>query len=832
MTTRGTKTNNTTRIEVEIEKNREEGNWSKVIELADQLKEKTPEFVCLCDFLIGEGKLENYIEEWPPIEANISRAKVSLIEAKRYLHQVTNDAGIKAGVAMDAHLLLGKLQYACGQYTEGIKHFKAADLSNLSEKKLPLRSLRIVAESYAIKGLCLQKDENAPTKFKKAGKEDEINKCFSLASDLGLLYMQKIEKEQQNQNSVVTTMNTSGTHSPQPIGVQKSLGVVLEEAMQNAPLILLQQGKSEQALERYRNTLCAVECAGVTGIRLKFMCQLAELLLQGQLGENYVSPLMMPQKTSLWKPKHYAALSQFIPKNECEEVILLLSVAESMAVKNAVLSQSPEFKEARLSAYVEATRVYDLLTIATVRWGQIALLQESLERSMKFSFEELYIWKQNALSLISLGKYSLGLGVLKEVIRLDPKSIDNYLLAAKICYQYLNIPQEGLKHARDAILKDLENSSGFLGRSYMYAGIGYHLLAEASLLKKDKDELRFKALSQFRSAVDIEPNDYLCRYYLGLLLALTDQLYDAQYHVRMAVDLHPEHSASLHLLVLILSAEQEHKSALAIVDNALDEYPDCLNLMYLKAHLEIHEDGLEKALSIAKHMLELWKNLYEGQTNSDMPECDRKSDTRSIFQLYPSEMSDKDSSSLRLQNTSASRIEQALSEVASSMSSFSPRPGPHKAWMLQVEIWLLLAELYLALDQLGDVQQCILEATQIYPLSHHIMHMKAMLHMHKNEWSEARQCLQNALAINPQHVTSLQQLGLVYHYLDLQGLAETTLREAAKIEPKNHVTWYNLGKVLKALGEYEKASSAMATALMEEKSNPILPFNTVPLCFE
>lgn len=71
------------------------------------------------------------------------------------------------------------------------------------------RSLRIVAESYAIKGLCLQKDENAPTKFKKAGKEDEINKCFSLASDLGLLYMQKIEKEQQNQNSVVTTMNTS-----------------------------------------------------------------------------------------------------------------------------------------------------------------------------------------------------------------------------------------------------------------------------------------------------------------------------------------------------------------------------------------------------------------------------------------------------------------------------------------------------------------------------------------------------------------------------------------------------------------------------------------------
>lgn len=52
------------------------------------------------------------------------------------------------------------------------------------------------------------------------------------------------------------------------------------------------------------------------------------------------------------------------------------------------------------------------------------------------------------------------------------------------------------------------------------------------------------------------------------------------------------------------------------------------------------------ALVTAKQMLELWKNLYEGQTISDMPECDRKSDTRSVFQLYTSEMSDKDSSKL------------------------------------------------------------------------------------------------------------------------------------------------------------------------------------------
>ncbi|KAJ8952634.1 hypothetical protein NQ318_020949 [Aromia moschata] len=833
-----------TRIEVEIEKNREESNWIKVIELAEQLKEKSPE-------------------------------------------SVITEAGIKAGVAMDAHLLLGKLQYACGLYSEALKHFKLADLQNLSEKKLPLRSLRIVAESYAIKGLCLQKEGAATSKFKKAEKEEELAKCFDLASDLSLLYMQKLEKELSSNAPVV--YNTTGSHSPQPPIVQKALGEVLEQALQTSPAIFLQHNKPEKALERYRNSLCAIESQGLHSIRLKFMCQMAELLLQGLVGEKYKPPLNSTPKSSVWKPKYYASLNQFIPRNECEETILLLLVAESMAVRNAVLSQSPEFKDIRLSAYQDATTVYDLLTVATVRWGQIALLQESLERSMKFSFEEPHLWKQHALSLISINKYDHALSVLKEVIRLEPDNPSNCLLAAKLCYEHLNLAKEEthpdlpplnqgtirkieaqyremghvrkVPSKRQAVVDDdtklnlllaLEEnpitpartkfsmearekaltSSALLGRSHLYIGIGYHLQAEACQLKKEKEELRCRALDNFRSAVELEPNDHMCRYYLSLTLAIMGHITEAQQHIKIGLNLHPEHSSILHLLVLLLTAERQHKYALAVVENALEEYPDCLNLMYVKAYLELHERGGEHVLITAKQMLELWKNLYEGQTVSDMPECDRKSDTRSVFQLYTSEMSDKDSSSLQLHNTAASRVEQALSEVASSMSSFNPRPGPQRAWMLQVEIWLLLAEIYLALDQPSDVQMCIQEATQIYPLSHHIMHMKGLYHMHKQEWPEAKLCFQNAVAINPQHVKSLQQLGLVYHYLGLQGLAETTLREAAKIEPKNHITWYNLGKVLEALGEYEKASNAMATALMEEKNNPILPFNSVPLCFE
>ena len=45
---------------------------------------------------------------------------------------------LKAQVAMDGYLLLGKLQYACGQYSEALKNYEMAGLQNLPEKELPL----------------------------------------------------------------------------------------------------------------------------------------------------------------------------------------------------------------------------------------------------------------------------------------------------------------------------------------------------------------------------------------------------------------------------------------------------------------------------------------------------------------------------------------------------------------------------------------------------------------------------------------------------------------------------------------------------------------------
>lgn len=79
--------------------------------------------------------------------------------------------------------------------------------------------------------------------------------------------------------------------------------------------------------------------------------------------------------------------------------------------------------------------------------------------------------------------------------------------------------------------------------------------------------------------------------------------------------------------------------------------------------------------------------------------------------------------SVHAASLAASRVEHALSEAASSLSSFSPRPGPQKAWMIQMKIWLLLADIYLTSDLPNEAENCIHEATQINPLSHQVMYM-------------------------------------------------------------------------------------------------------------
>ncbi|KAH8384665.1 hypothetical protein KR093_004435 [Drosophila rubida] len=859
--------NNTTKVEALIESCRSEGKWQRVIELTDELKTGSPHNECLANFLVGEARLENYLEEHAVApETNFGRAKSGLAEARRFLNLALGESGQKAGIALDAYLLLAKLCYACGEYEQSLENFVKAELNTLAEKELTLRSLKILAESYAIKGLCLEQQASKPSsKFKKAEKDTEMICCFERASDLGLLYLQEYDivsgsNSSSNNSTAGSTLNVNAGGGVQQssssfaisstipsssvtLEVSRRMGAILETALQRAPIVLIKAGKLQVAVERYRIMLNAIETRATQSLRLTLARQLAEVLLRGVSGTIYAPPFTTKSGGStlrgggatkrLWKPRKYAARQQFTPRNQQEEVILLLLIAEALAVRDTVLSQSPEFRLARQHAMGNVTAVYDLLTLATIRWGLVQLLNESFEKALKFSFGEQHVWRQYALSLMAAEKHSHALRVLQESMKLTPGDPLPCLLASRLCYESLETVKQGLDYAQQALKREVKGLRP--SRSQLFVGIGHQQLAIQATLKSERDAYNKLALESLERAVQQDGNDHLAEYYLSLQYALLNQLGEALSHIRFALALRMEHAPCLHLFALLLTASRRPREALGVVEDALHEFPDNLQLLHVKAHLQLNLEDAETALSTVQHMLAVWRDVYEAQLAG---EEEKHSDTKSgVHLVHSSQMSDKDSNSVYAASLAAvSRVEQALSEAASSLSSFTQRPGPRRPWMLQIEIWLLLADVYMRIDQPNEALNCIHEATQIYPLSHQIMFMRGQVHVYLEQWLDAKQCFLNAVAANPNHTEALRALGETHLMLGEPRLAEKMLKDAAKLDPNCPKIWqvqqFALGQIMQTLGDFNASADCFATSLQLEPSCPVLPFTSIPLVFE
>ncbi|KAG1708461.1 Tetratricopeptide repeat protein 7B [Nymphon striatum] len=833
------------RLETEIEKNREESNWKKVAELADQLISRSPECESLGNFLKGESKLELYLEEFQPSESNISKAKNGLAESKRLLISSMDEQGAKLGLVTDAYLLLAKLHYAMGLYEEALKNLAVAGLNELNEKPLPNRILRVVTESFAVKGFCLEKTPPSSTsKFKLKEREEQIIKSFEKSGNLCLLYLQELDKSRLGHGgSIIHTAAlsaTTGSSSPLPTSFFRTTNWFnLRKCTTESSYY--PYTNIQRAIDQYRSMLSTVESTSTQGLRLTLSRQLAEVLLRGVSGESYIPPENIHENkgkaeitSSPWKPRKYGGINLFSPTKDIEEILLLLMISEAMAVRNAVLDRSPDIKEARTHSHNNATAVYDLMCITLCRLRQITMLSESFERAMKFAFEDFHVWFQFALSLIGCGKFERAELVLKECSKLAPTNSHPCLLAAKLCYENLGMIDKGLQYAQEALEREKMQPQGLLARCLLTEGVGYSLKSSQTYIQKERQELVQKAFECFHRAQSLDPNDHLVEFYLAFHYAQARQIPEAIQRVKTALNIYTEHIPSLHLLALLLSAQKQHEQALHLIEVALDEYPDDLNLMYTKAHLEASFNGTEEALLISKEMLHIWKSLYENHLQNENEQALHRvsSETRSVLQFHSSDKSEYDTNSLHAGSVAASRIEHTFSEAASTLSSFHPKPGPQNEWVLQVHIWLLIAELYLEINEISEAESCVHEASNIVPLSHHVMFMKGLVHEQRDEFHEAKICYQNAISVNPLHIKTLQHLGMVYHYLGHDNLAEKTLQDAVKTDPMAHETWYNLGKVLSNMKKYESASDCLATAIDLESTSPILPFTVVQRTLE
>ncbi|XP_014898693.1 tetratricopeptide repeat protein 7B isoform X2 [Poecilia latipinna] len=842
------------RLETEIERCRSEGQWDKIPELVRQLPAKLISNDDLGELLLGESKLQTYLKENPIKQGSSPRGtRATLVEVRKHLTAALDRRNLKADYLQEASLLMAKICYIEGEYSNALDHYSQVNLDDLQLAGAPVYRLSMIAEAYATKGLCLEQIPDSSPSLSNSGspstnrsptpREQEIITCYEKSGDIALLYLQEAEK-------ALSAGIQNRSPKPGPATQDLELGYFLETGLQRAHVIHFKNGNLTRGVGRFREILRAVETRTTQNLRMTIARQLAEILLRGMCEQSYWSPLEDPPTVSPLDnptqqghtyrknytlsrpPRVYSGENLFCPQENTEEALLLLLISESMANRDAVLSRIPEHNNDRIISLQSASVVYDLLTIALGRRGQYEMLSECLERAMKFAFEEFHLWYQLALSLMAAGKSARAVKVLKECIRLKPDDPTIPLLAVKLCIGPLHWLDEGEKFAKMVI--DMgEKAAEFKAKGHLAVGLVYSLKATDASLRSTQEDYQRKALSAFQRAQSMSPTDHLAAFYLALQLAVSRQIPEALGYVRQALQLQGDDVHSLHLLALLLSAQKHYHDALNIIEMALSEYPENFNLLYTKVKLEAMCRGPEEALLTCKHMLQIWKSFYNLTNPSDSGRgsslLDRAiPDRRQLNAMTLPDFSDPDAGSVHATSIAASRVEQALSEVASSLQSSAPKHGPPHPWLTLAQIWLHAAEVYIGMSKPAEATACTQEAANLSPTSHNMMYMRGQIAELRGNIDEAKRWYEEALSINPTHVKTMQRLGLILHQLQRYSLSEKVLRDAVQVNSTSHDVWNSLGEVLQAQGNAAAATECFLTALELEASSPILPFTIIP----
>lgn len=861
------------RLEIEIERCRSEAQWDKIPELVRQLSAKLISNDDLGELLLGECKLQTYLKENPIKQGASPRGpRPKLVEVRKHLTAALDRGNLKADYLQEASVLMAKLCYVEGEYNDALGHYSRVNLDELQLVGAPVYRLSMIAEAYATKGLCLEKvpdvspslaNKNTGSPSSNRGtteREQDIITCYEKSGDIALLYLQEAEK-------ALSTGIQNRSPKPGPTGQDQELGYFLETGLQRAHVIHFKNGNLTRGVGRFREILRAVETRTTQNLRMTIARQLAEILLRGMCEQSYWSPLEDPPTVSPLddptrqghihcknyslsrRPRVYSGENLFCPQENTEEALLLLLISESMANRDAVLSRIPEHNNDRIISLQSASVVYDLLTIALGRRGQYEMLSECLERAMKFAFEEFHLWYQLALSLMAAGKSARAVKVLKECIRLKPDDPTIPLLAVKLCIGPLHWLDEGEAFAKMVI--DMgEKAAEFRTKGYLAIGLVYSLKATDASLRGLQEEYQRKALGAFQRAQSLSPTDHLAAFYLALQLAVSRQIPEALGYVRQALQLQGDDVHSLHLLALLLSAQKHYHDALNIIEMALSEYPENFNLLYTKVKLESMCRGPEESLLTCKHMLQIWKSFYNLTNPSDSGRgsslLDRAiADRRQLNAMTLPDFSDPETGGLQDANTlgfssmfsvcsvhatsiAASRVEQALSEVASSLQSSAPKHGPLHPWMTLAQIWLHAAEVYIGMSKPAEASACTQEAANLFPTSHNVLYTRGQIAELRGNIEEAKRWYEEALSISPTHVKTMQRLGLILHQLQRYSLSEKVLRDAVQVNSTAHDVWNSLGEVLQAQGNAAAATECFLTALELEASSPILPFTIIP----
>uniref|UniRef100_A0A8C7H1V7 Tetratricopeptide repeat domain 7B n=1 Tax=Oncorhynchus kisutch TaxID=8019 RepID=A0A8C7H1V7_ONCKI len=588
--------------------------------------------------------------------------------------------------------------------SEAFNQYGKVTLDELALVGAPVYRLSMIAEAYATKGLCLEKVPAASPSLSNynVDKDQEVITCYEKSGDIALLYLKEVEKISA---LIACIRNGSATKRPPLITVKRSLKHFCEQAF----LIDL-AGVSwndidlipnlTQGVGRFREILRAVETRTTQNLRMTIAKQLAEILLRGMCEQSYWSSLEdPPSKSHLDDP----LLCQGAPYLKD----YALSRRPRVYTGENLFCPQENTEEALLLLLISesmANRDAVLSRIPEHNSDRIISLQSA---SVVYDLLTIALGRRGQYEMLS--ESARAVKVLKECIRLKPDDPTIPLLAVKLCIGAPHWLEEGECFAKMVV--DMgEKASEFRAKGYLAIGLVYSLKAtdgEGLFPTGMQEEYQKKALGAFQRAQSLSPTDHLAAFYLALELA-------KHYH-----------------------------NALNIIEMALSEYPESFILLFTKVKLETLCQGPEEALDSGR-----------GSSLLDRAIVDR----RTLNAMTLPDFSDPETGSVHTTSMAASRVEQALSEVASSMQSSTPKQGPLHPWMTLAQIWLHAVEVYIGMGKPAEATACTQEAANLFPMSHNVLFTRGQVAELRGNVDEAKRWYEEALSISPTHVKTMQRL--------------------------------------------------------------------------
>uniref|UniRef100_A0A7N4PUD1 Tetratricopeptide repeat protein 7B n=1 Tax=Sarcophilus harrisii TaxID=9305 RepID=A0A7N4PUD1_SARHA len=821
------------RLETEIERCRSECQWERIPELCKQLSAKLIANDDMAELLLGESKLEQFLKENPFKQGASPRGpRPKLTEVRKHLTAALDRGNLKSEFLQESNLIMAKLNYVEGDYKEALNIYDRVGLDDLTLTGVPPYRLRMIAEAFSTKGLCLEKlPISSSASNLHVDREQDVITCYEKAGDIALLYLQEIER-------VLITNIQNRSPKPGPALHDQELGFFLETGLQRAHVLYFKNG-----------IFCPQE-------------NTEEALLLLLISESMAN--------------RDAVLSR-IPEHKSDRIISLQSASVVYDLLTIALGRRGQYEmlseclERAMKFAFEEFHLWYQFALSLMAAGKSARAVKVLKECIRLKPDDATIPLLAAkLCMGSLHWLEEAENFAKNVVDMGEKTSE---FKAK---GYLAL---GLTYSLQATDASLRGMQEVLQRKALLAFQRAHSLSPTDHLAAFYLALQLaisrqipEALGYVRQALQLQGDDANSLHLLALLLSAQKHYHDALNIIDMALSEYPENFILLFSKVKLESLCRGPDEALLTCKHMLQIWKSCYNLTnpsdsgrgsslldrtiadrrqlntitlpdFSDPETVSDSSSSSSSLSRTESPLHLFVSTHlphyhpkpdtfvrprAAYSVSD-PAPHRKPSLCNSPEAYVHGFSSLFSvSSVHATSIAASRVEQALSEVASSLQSSAPKQGPLHPWMTLAQIWLHAAEVYIGIGKPAEATACTQEAANLFPMSHNVLYMRGQVSELRGNIDEARRWYEEALSISPTHVKSMQRLALILHQLGRYSLAEKILRDAVQVNSTAHEVWNGLGEVLQAQGNDTAATECFLTALELEASSPIVPFTIIP----